>query len=220
MRKLIANIFITLDGVMQSPSGPEEDPTGNFKYGGWITSYWDEMMGKTLDEFLAKPFEILLGRRTYEIFAAHWPYIQNDPRADKFNAAKKYVISQTLNKLNWNNSFLIKNNVVEEINKLKKQNGPELHIYGSSNLIKTLVNANLVDLLKVWVFPVAVGKGKQLFGEGIKASKLKLVDIKSSSTGVIISTYQSDGEIKIALVGAENPSEEELARRRKLAAES
>jgi dihydrofolate reductase len=129
------------------------------------------------------------------------------------------VVSQTLNKLNWNNSFLIKSNVVEEINKLKELDGPELHIYGSSNLIKTLVNANLVDLLKVWIFPVAVGKGKQLFGEGINAAKLKLVDAKTSSTGVIISTYQPDGKIQIASVATENPSKEVLVRRNKLSEE-
>ncbi len=149
MRKLVINAFMTLDGVMQAPGGPEEDPTGNFKYGGWSFHYWDEMMGKTMDEFLAKPFELLLGRKTYEIFAAHWQYIKNDPVADKFNATKKYVVSQTVSKLNWNNSFLINNNVVQEIDKLKKQNGPELQVHGSSNLIKTLVNGNLVDLFNL-----------------------------------------------------------------------
>lgn len=177
-------------------------------------------MGKTLDEFLANSFEILLGRKTYEIFAAHWPYFQNDPRADKFNVAKKYVVSQTLNKLSWNNSFLIKNNVVEEINKLKEQDAQELQVYGSSKLIKTLVNENMVDSLKVWIFPVTVGKGKQLFGEGINAAKLKLIDLKHSTTGVIIATYQPDGEIKIVLSTEKSPSEEELVRRNKLSKEN
>jgi len=219
MRKIIANSFVTLDGVMQAPGGPEEDPTGSFKYGGWSFHYWDEMMGKAMDEFMAKPFELLLGRKTYEIFAAHWPFIKDNPVADKFNATKKYVVSKTVNKLNWSNSFLIKNNVVQEINKLKKQNGPELQVHGSGNLIKTLINGNLVDLFNVWTFPITVGKGKQLFGEGTNASNLKLVEVKSSGTGVIIATYQPGGELKTGSFALENETEEELERRRKLASE-
>lgn len=217
MRRLTVNTFITLDGVMQAPGGPEEDPTGNFKYGGWSFNYWDEMMGKTMGEFMDKPFELLLGRKTYEIFAAHWPYIKDDPTANKFNATKKYVVSRTTYKLNWKNSFLIKNNVVKEINKLKAQDGPELQVHGSSNLIKTLINENLVDLFNVWTFPVTVGKGKQLFGDGTKAFNLKLIDVKSSSTGVIIATYQPGGELKTGSFALENETEEELERRRKIA---
>ena len=184
-----------------------------------MVHYWDEIMFKTLDEFLAKPFELLLGRRTYEIFAAHWPYLKDDSVADKFNAAKKYVVSLTVNKLNWSNSFLIKSNVVQEIGKLKKQDGPELQVYGSGNLIKTLANENLVDQYNVWTFPVVVGKGKQLFGEGTNAGNLKLVDVKSSGTGVIIATYQPDGELKIGSFAVENETEEELERRKKLSVE-
>src|SRR3990170_1665231 len=144
MRKLVVSTFITLDGVMQAPGGPEKDPTGGFTYGGWSFNYWDDMMGQVMGESMAKPSELLLGRRTYEIFAAHWPYIKDDPVADKFNATKKYVVSRTLNKVNWSNSFLIKSNVVQEIGKLKDQAGPELQVHGSSDLIKTLVNGNLV----------------------------------------------------------------------------
>lgn len=219
MRKLIINTFVTLDGVMQAPGGPEEDPTSNFNFGGWSFHYWDEVMGNFMDEFISKPFELLLGRKTYEIFAAHWPYITNDPVADKFNATKKYVASRTVNKLNWANSILIKNNVENEIKKIKEQNGPELQVHGSSNLIKTLVNENLVDQFNVWTFPVTVGKGKQLFGEGVNASNLKLVDVKSSGTGVIIATYQPAGELKLGSFALEDETEEELARRRKLASE-
>lgn len=219
MRKLVVNTFVTLDGVMQAPGGPEEDPTGDFKYGGWSFNYWDEMMGKVMDEFMAKPFELLLGRRTYEIFAAHWPYIKDDPIADKFNPTKKYVVSRTVNKLNWRNSFLIKENVAQEIANLKEQDEPELQVHGSANLIKTLANENLVDQYNVWPFPVVVGKGKQLFGEGTNAGNLKLVDVKSSSTGVIIATYQPDGELKIGSFALENETEEELERRRKLSVE-
>ena len=219
MRKIIVNSFVTLDGVMQAPGGPEEDPTGNFKFGGWSFNYWDEMMGNFMDEFMAKPFELLLGRKTYEIFAAHWPYVKGDPTADKFNSTKKYVVSKTVNKLNWNNSYLIKSNVVLEISKLKEQEGPELQVHGSTNLIKTLVNSKLVDLFNVWTFPVTVGKGKQLFGEGTNASNLKLVEVKSSNTGVIIATYQPAGELKIGSFALENETEEELARRKKLASD-
>ncbi|MBV6420447.1 MAG: putative protein YyaP [Ignavibacteriaceae bacterium] len=219
MRKLIINTFVTLDGVMQAPGGPEEDPTSNFNFGGWSFHYWDEVMGNFMDEFMSKPFELLLGRKTYEIFAAHWPYITNDPVADKFNATKKYVASRTVNKLNWTNSVLIKSNVENEIKKIKEQSGPELQVHGSSKLIKTLVNENLVDQFNVWTFPVTVGKGKQLFGEGVNASNLKLVDVKSSGTGVIIATYQPAGELKLGSFALENETEEELARRRKLASE-
>jgi dihydrofolate reductase len=218
-RKLVVNSFVTLDGVMQAPGGPEEDPTGNFKYGGWSFHCWDKMMGKFMDEFMSKPFELLLGRKTYEIFAAHWPYIKDDPTADKFNATKKYVVSRTLSKANWKNSILIKSNVVSEIRKLKEQQGPELEVHGSSNLIKTLFNENLVDLLNVWTFPVTVGKGNQLFGEGTNAYNLKLVDVKSSRTGVIIATYEPAGELKIGSFALENETEEDLARRGKLASE-
>jgi len=219
LRKIVVNTFLTLDGVMQAPGGPEEDHSGGFKYGGWTFNYWDEMMGKAMDEIMAKPFELLLGRRTYEIFAAHWPYIKNDPTADKFNATKKYVVSRTLNKLGWNNSFLIKNNVVQEIVMLKKQDGPELQVPGSSTLIQTLLEENLVDLYHIWIFPVTVGKGKQLFGEGVNAANLKLLDCRYSSTGVILTTYEPGGDLKTGSFALENPSEAERARQKKHAAE-
>lgn len=218
MRKITVNMFVTLDGVIQGPGGPEEDTSDGFKYGGWISNSWDDTLGKIMDEFMARPFDLLLGRKTYEIFAAYWPYVENDI-ADKFNAAKKYVVSKTVNKLNWKNSFLIKDNVTGEIRKLKEQDGPELHIYGSSNLIKTLVNSNLIDQFNVWTFPVAVGKGKQLFGDGTNAVSLKLVDVKSSDKGVIIAAYEPAGELKTATVSPDNVSEEEREKRRKLASE-
>ena len=215
MRKLVVNTFVTLDGVMQAPGGPEEDPTGNFKYGGWSFNLWDEMMENFMSEFMLSPFELLLGRRTYEIFAAHWPYIKDDPVADKFNAIKKYVVSKTVNKLDWKNSFLIKDNVVHEIGKLKEQDGPELQVHGSGNLIKTLVERNLVDLFNIWTFPVVVGRGKQMFGEGTKASCLKLVDVRSSSTGVIIASYRPGGKLKTGSFALDKPAEAEIERHKK-----
>lgn len=189
MRKLIVSTFITLDGVMQAPGGPEEDPTGGFNYGGWTFNYWDDMMGQVMDGYMAKPFELLLGRKTYEIFAAHWPYIKDDPTADKLNSAKKYVISRTLNEVSWNNSTLLTGNVEQAIRNLKEQKGPEIQVHGSGNLIQTLLKNDLLDEFRLWIFPVTIGKGKRLFGEGTQPAHLKLIDSKISTTGVIIATY-------------------------------
>ena len=215
MRKLIVNTFVTLDGVMQAPGGPHEDPAGGFTYGGWSVNYWDDMMGQIMGEFMAKPSELLLGRKTYEIFAAHWPY-SNEEGADQLNSAKKYVASRTLNKVDWNNSTLIKGDVVQEIRKLKEQDGPELQVHGSSNLIQTLLKHNLIDEYRLWIFPVVIGNGKRLFDQGTIPSGLKLIDSKTSSTGVIMATYEPDGEIKIGSFELEKPSEAELERRERI----
>jgi dihydrofolate reductase len=220
MRKLIVNTFVTLDGVMQAPGGPEEDPTGNFKFGGWSFNYWDEIMGNFMGEFMAKPFELLLGRKTYEIFAAHWPYMKDDPVANLFNNINKYVVSESLDKLNWNKSILIKNNVVNEIQNIKLTDGPELQVHGSAKLIKTLFKNNLVDRFNIWVFPLTIGYGKRLFGEGTIPSNFKLVDHKVSSTGVIITAYEPDGQIKMGSFALSNPSAAEIERRKKLREEN
>ncbi len=219
MRKLIINTFVTLDGVMQAPGGPEEDPTHGFSYGGWSTNYWDDMMNQVMGEFMAKPSEILLGRKTYEIFAAHWPYAKDEPGAELLNNAKKYVVSRTLSKVYWNNTTLLKDDVVQEIRKLKQQDGPELLVHGSSNLIQTLLKHNLVDEFRLWVFPIVIGKGKRLFDQGTVPSGLKLIDSKASGTGVIVATYIPDGELKTGSFMLDNPSEAELARRKKLLTE-
>lgn len=216
MRKLTVNTFVSLDGVMQAPGGPEEDPTGDFKFGGWSFGYWDDLMGKVMSQYMEQPFELLLGRKTYEIFAAHWPNIKDDPVAEKFNKINKYVVSKTLKQLNWNNSHLISDNVINEIKKLKEQDGPELQVHGSSNFIQTLLENNLADEYRVWTFPVTLGKGKRLFAEGTVAQNFKLLNITHSSTGVIISTYQPDGDIKMGSFAIENPTDEELERRRNL----
>jgi dihydrofolate reductase len=196
MRKLIVTTFVTLDGVMQAPGGPEEDPTGGFTYGGWSFNYWDDIMGQVMGELMARPSELLLGRRTYEIFAAYWPHIKDDPVADKLNSARKYVVSRTLDEVKWNNSSLIKGNVVQAIRNLKGQKGPEIQVHGSGNLIQTLLEHNLIDEFKVWIFPVTIGKGKRLFGGGTQPAGLKLIDSKISTTGVIIATYEPAGELK------------------------
>ncbi len=205
MRKLIVTTFVTIDGVMQAPGGPEEDPTGSFTHGGWSFNYWDDMMGQVMGELMAKPFELLLGRRTYEIFAAYWPHIKDDPVADKLNSARKYVVSGTLNEVNWNNSSLIKGNVVQAIRNLKEQNMPEIQVHGSGNLIQTLLEHNLIDEFKVWIFPVTIGKGKRLFGEGTQPASFKLIDSKTSTSGVIIATYEPAGELKTGSFAHDNP---------------
>ena len=220
MRKLIVLSFITLDGVMQAPGGPEEDPTGGFKYGGWIAGYWDDFLGGVMGEQMAKPFDLLLGRKTYEIFAAYWPYAKSDdpdgPIAGKFNSAKKYVASTTLEKLDWSNSTLIKGDVVQEIKNLKQQNGPELQVYGSSNLIQTLMKHDLIDGFRLKIFPITLGTGKRLFGDGTIPAGFKLVDSKASTTGVIVANYERAGLVKTGLIASNTPSEAELARRKRL----
>lgn len=223
MRKIVANTFVSLDGVMQAPGGPEEDPTGGFKHGGWSVNYWDDMMTKTImDGLLGKPFDLLLGRRTYEIFAAHWPFVKNDPdklnamAADKMNGAKKYVASRTLAKTDWENSTLVTGDVAKEIDRLKKQDGPEMQVHGSANLIQTLLKHDLIDEFHVWIFPLAVGGGKRLFGEGTIPAGFKQLDCKISTTGVIIATYVRDGEIRTGSVALETPTKAELERRKRL----
>src|SRR6266487_1231258 len=154
----------TLDGVMQAPGGPEEDPTGGFRYGGWTVPYFDDFLGKTMVEQMSRPFDLLLGRKTYEIFAGYWPY-QKDPSAAGINTAKKYVASKTPLKLDWSNSTLISGDLVQEIKKLKKQDEPELQVHGSGNLIQTLLKHDLVDELWLKIFPITLGMGKRLFAE-------------------------------------------------------
>lgn len=215
MRKLTINTFITLDGVMQAPGGPEEDPSGNFRHGGWSVNYWDEMMGRIMDEFMGKPFDMLLGRRTYEIFAAHWPYIKDDPAANALNGAKKYVASKTLKSLEWANSTLIKGDVVKSIQEIKAGSGPEIQVHGSGNLIQTLLKHNLIDELRLWIFPVSIGNGKRLFGEGTVPANFRLLESRASTTGVIITRYEPAGELKTGTFALEHPTEAELARRKK-----
>jgi dihydrofolate reductase len=220
VRKLVVNTFITLDGVMQAPGGPEEDPTGDFNYGGWSFNYWDGLMGQVMSESMEKPFELLLGRKTYEIFAAHWPFMKDDPVAELFNKINKYVVSKSLEEVDWKNSFLIKNDIVREINKLKENDGPELQVHGSSNLLQTLIKQKLIDEFRIWIFPVTIGKGKRLFDKGTIPSGFKLIDSKISSTGVIIASYIPDGEIKSGSFALDNPTEAEIERRKKLSSEN
>ena len=195
MRRLVVNTFLTLDGVMQAPGGPEEDPDGGFAYGGWSVNYWDDQMGEVMGEAMSKPFDLVLGRKTYEIFAAHWPHASEESGAKPLNDATKFVASRTLRWLDWRNSVLIEGDVSEGIGKLKQQEGPELQVHGSANLIQTLLRHNLIDEFRLWTFPLVVGSGKRLFSEGTIPAGLQLVDTRVSSTGVVMGTYVPAGDI-------------------------
>jgi dihydrofolate reductase len=216
MRKIIVLTFISLDGVMQAPGGPEEDPTGGFKYGGWVFPYFDQMAGEVMDKQINHSFDLLLGRKTYEIFSAYWPDQKNGLIAEKFNSVKKYVVSTTLKELDWVNSVLISDNVVQELIKLKEQDGPALQVHGSGNLIQTLLKNDLVDELWLKIFPITLGGGKRLFAEGTIPAGFKLLDSVVSPKGVIFASYARDGEVKKGSFVNNEPSETELARRKKL----
>ena len=197
MRKLIASTFVSLDGIMQAPGGPEEDPTGGFTLGGWSFGYWDDSMDPSMAGFDGRDRELVLGRRTYQIFEAFWPnQPEEDPTAKTLNAAKKYVASRTLTTLHWNNSTLLQGDVVSAIIALKAQPGADLQVIGSGNLIQTLQTAALIDEYNVWTFPVVLGRGKRLFSESARPSALRLVHSQVSTTGVVMSTYVPDGEIQ------------------------
>jgi dihydrofolate reductase len=214
MRRVTVNTFLTLDGVMQAPGGPEEDRSGGFEYGGWSFHYWDDLMGPLMDEALRKSFDLLLGRKTYEIFAAHWPHV-TDPTADALNRATKYVASRTLKQVDWANSILIEGDVASYVAKLKQQEGREIHVHGSANLLQTLLRHNLIDEFRLWTFPLVVGKGKRLFGDGTTPGKLTLVDSMTSTTGVVIATYRPAGAIETGSFALEEPTEAEVRRREK-----
>ena len=195
MRKLIVTTFLTLDGVMQAPGGPEEDPTGDFALGGWSVNYWDDEMGEVMDKWMGQPFDVLLGRKTYEIFAAFWPHASEEQGAKPLNDATKFVASRTLHSLDWKPSVLIEGDAAEGVAALKREEGSELQVHGSGNLIQTLLRHQLVDEFRLWTFPLVVGRGKRLFSDGTIPAGLKLVDSTLSSTGVMIGSYVPSGEI-------------------------
>jgi dihydrofolate reductase len=212
MRKILAATFISLDGVMQAPGGPHEDPTAGFTLGGWTAPYFDEALGASLGQIFGRPFDLLLGRKTYDIFAAHWPYVSdpNDPMAEVFNQVTKYVASRSNPKLTWQNSQLLGKDIVASLKKLKAEDGHDLLVQGSSNLLQTLWKTGLVDGLSVLIFPVVLGTGKRLFGDGAIPAGLKLVKSQSYPTGVIVANYEPDGEVKTGDFQLAEPSEAEL----------
>jgi len=197
MRKPNVSTFLTLDGVMQAPGGPGEDDEGGFKYGGWSVNYWDDLMGQEMGEATSKPFAMVLGRKTYDIMAAHWPHASEEEGGPIFNQATKYVASRGRPALEWSNSVLIEGDAADGLAALKQEDGPELQVHGSSNLIQSLLRHNLVDEYRLWVFPVVIGSGKRLFSDGAIPVGLRLVDSKVFTTGVVIGTYEPAGEIAI-----------------------
>lgn len=196
MPKLIVNAFLTLDGVMQAPGGPDEDRENGFEHGGWQFPYQDDVMGKLVIDGIADAGGFLLGRKTYEIFASFWPKV-TDPKnaiAAALNARPKYVASRTLERVTWNNSRLIQGDLVAELRKLREQPGTGVHTWGSTDLLQTLLKHDLVDELRIWVFPVVLGTGKRLFSDGTRPAALKLVDSVTSDKGSVYLRYQRAGK--------------------------
>jgi dihydrofolate reductase len=202
MRKLVVGTFLTLDGVMQAPGAPDEDRSGGFEHGGWLVPHFDEGMGQFMVESIGRADAFLLGRRTYEIFAAHWPHIgDDDPIAAKLNSAPKYVATTTLDSLEWSNSTLIKEDVPEAVAELKRGPGTEIQVSGSGGLVQTLMEHDLVDEYRLLIFPVLLGSGKRLFDGGTIPTGLELVDATTSSTGVAINTYRRAGKPEYGSMG-------------------
>jgi len=196
MRKLIVLTFMTLDGVMQAPGGPEEDTSGGFKFGGWSVGYFDDVVGQAMGEQMGHPFDLLLGRRTFDIFATFWPKV-TDETGRGINSATKYVVSHRPVNLDWKTTVLITGDVVDKIKKLKAEDGPELQVHGSGDLIQTLLKNDLVDELWLKTFPVVLGTGKRLFARGTIPAGFTLLRSTISPSGVVIGTYARAGEVKI-----------------------
>ncbi|MHB8580670.1 MAG: dihydrofolate reductase family protein [Ignavibacteriaceae bacterium] len=197
MRKIIVLPFITLDGVIQAPGGPEEDTSGGFKYGGWTASYGDEVFYKVLEKQM-QPADLLLGRKTFEIFASYWP--EHEKGWPGINEVKKYVMSKTMKKSDWKNSIFLKN--LADIKKLKKSKGPDIKVWGSSKLTQTLLENDLVDELWLKIFPLTLGKGKKLFDNGTIPAAFTLKESIATPSGVIIANYKRAGKVKTGTVGA------------------
>lgn len=195
MRKIVVLSFISLDGVMQAPGGPEEDTSGGFEFGGWTVPYWDEFSGNVMSEQMGMPFDLLLGRKTYDIWVPYWPK-QTGPIADVFDKATKYVVSGSSPKLAWEKSVLIDGDVVAKLKELKQQDGPMLQVHGSADLTQTLLKNDLIDELWLKIFPVTLGNGKRLFAEGSVPAAFELTESKISPKGVIFANYKRSGEVR------------------------
>ncbi|MDT8896146.1 dihydrofolate reductase family protein [Halomonas sp. I1] len=218
MRKVIVGAFVSLDGVMQAPGGPREDPTGGFHYGGWVMPLIDEVFGEEVDKLFAQPFDLLLGRKTYEIFAAHWPYAEGGPddaMARTFNSITKHVATRKGLDLTWKGSVALRDAALD-VAGLKREDGPALITQGSSDLIRTLLANDLVDEINLFTFPVVLGNGKTLFDDGAKATAFKLTDHRVSPNGIVITRYERDGAVKTDDYAMDPPSPAEVARREKM----
>jgi dihydrofolate reductase len=198
MRKLVVGTFLTLDGIMQAPGGPDEDREGGFRHGGWLVPYFDDSIGEIMTEWINRAGGFLFGRKTYEIFAGYWPKSTDpaDEIAMALNTRPKYVASRTLDKVNWNNSSLLKGDLVEEIAKLKTRQGGEIQVHGSGNLLQTLFKHDLVDTLRLWQFPAVIGSGKRLFAEGAIPRSFRLVETQTAMTGAVLHVYERAGDLR------------------------
>ena len=227
MRKIVVGAMVSLDGVMQAPGGPQEDPTGGFEYGGWVAPHWDGTIGAAMDETFSAPFDLLLGRKTYDIFAAYWPFVQLDPKASdfnelntliakRFNAITKYVATHRSETLTWQNSRALGTDVVATLRELKQQDGPMLLTQGSCEFIQTLLAHDLVDELRLLVFPLVLGPGKSLFGKGARPAAFKLTKSTVSPNGVMIASYVRAGNVTTGSFAMEQPTPAEIERRKNL----
>jgi dihydrofolate reductase len=215
MRKIITGAMVSLDGVMQAPGGPQEDPTSGFELGGWVWPYADEVFGQAIDEMFGPPFDLLLGRRTYEIFAAHWPYAEGGPHdgiARRFNSVTKYVATRSNMELTWKGSVAL-HDAAADIARLRREDGHALVTQGSSDLIQTLLANDLIDEIRTFTFPIVLGNGKKLFGDGARPAAFKLVDNKVTTTGVTIARYQRAGGVVTRDYAMDPPTPAEVARR-------
>jgi len=216
MRMIRTATFVSLDGVMQAPGGPSEDPRGDFRFGGWTFPYWDEKLGRLMDQAMGEDYDLLLGRCTYEIFAAFWPH-QDDEIGRTFNAVNKYVAAGPDTPLDWAGSHRLEGDLVEAVRTLKATGGRDLLIQGSSEVIHTLLAHDLIDQLTVLTFPVILGRGKRLFDEGSRPHQWTLEGSDASTTGVIVGTYRRNGEVATGSFADDKPSAEELKRRERWA---
>lgn len=218
MRKIIVGAFTSLDGVMQAPGGPEEDPIGGFKFGGWVAPLFDDTMGVVIDELFAKPFDLLLGRKTYDIFAAHWPYApKDDPIGPLFDRINKYVATRNpAFKTTWQNSHVLGPDAIAGVKALKSEDGPDLLTQGSTDFLKALFENDLVDEINVFVFPVILGKGKRLFDETASPRALTLVGSRTGDSGIVMNKYARAGDVATGSFEFDTPTEAELERRRNL----
>ena len=202
MRRLIASTFVSLDGVLQAPGGPGEDDSGGFPFGGWAVPCFDESVGQFMDELMGHPFDLVLGRRTYDVFAAYWPGASEEEGATPLNDAVKHVASRGRPELTWDRSVLLPDDVVEGVTALKSQDGPELQVHGSGELLRTLSAAGLVDQYRVLTFPVLLGRGKRLWSDDLRPAALRLESSAVSSSGVVMAVYARAGEVETGSFGS------------------
>jgi dihydrofolate reductase len=218
MRKIITGAMLSMDGVMQAPGGPQEDPTGGFEFGGWVWPYADEVFGQAVDDLFGQPFDLLLGRKTYEIFAAHWPYAEGGEYASiakLFNRVTKYVATRSKMELAWKDSVAL-HDAAADVARLKREDGPALVTQGSTDLIQTLLSNDLIDEIRTFTFPIVLGKGKKLFGTGVRPAAFKLTGSRVSPNGIMIGTYGRAGAVATEDRAMDPPTPAEIARRARM----